>query len=55
MKQASPIEKNFRLSPRQKTALGKIGLKTIKDLLFYFPSRYENFSERKNIITGGRR
>ena len=51
MKQASPIEKNFRLSPRQKTALGKIGLKTIKDLLFYFPSRYENFSERKNIIS----
>jgi len=31
-------------------ALGKLGLKTIRDLLFYFPSRYENFSERKNII-----
>ena len=46
----SSIEKEFRLSPRQKTALGKLGLKTIKDLLFYFPSRYENFSERKNII-----
>ena len=46
----SLIEKNFRLSPRQKTALDKIGLKTTKDLLFYFPSRYENFSERKNII-----
>jgi len=46
----SSIEKEFRLNPRQKTALGKLGLKTIKDLLFYFPSRYENFSERKNII-----
>src|SRR3989344_1435714 len=46
----SSIEKEFRLSPRQKTALGKLGLKTIRDLLFYFPSRYENFSERKNII-----
>ena len=46
----SSIEKEFRLSPRQKKALGKLGLKTIKDLLFYFPSRYENFSERKNII-----
>ncbi|KKT20883.1 MAG: ATP-dependent DNA helicase RecG [Parcubacteria group bacterium GW2011_GWB1_43_8] len=47
----SSIEKEFRLSPRQKTALGKLGLKTIKDLLFYFPSRYENFSERKNIVS----
>ena len=47
----SSIEKEFRLSPRQKTALGKLGLKTIKGLLFYFPSRYENFSERKNIIS----
>jgi len=46
----SSIEKEFRLSPRQKMALGKLGLKTIRDLLFYFPSRYENFSERKNII-----
>src|SRR3989339_648225 len=46
----SSIEKEFRLSPRQKTALGKLGLKTIRDLLFYFPSRYENFSERKNIV-----
>ena len=47
----SSIEKEFRLSPRQKTALDKIGLKTTKDLLFYFPSRYENFSERKNIAS----
>ncbi len=30
--------------------MGKLGLKKISDLLFYFPSRYENFSERKNII-----
>ena len=47
----SSIEKEFRLSPRQKTALDKLGLKTTKDLLFYFPSRYENFSERKNIAS----
>jgi len=47
----SSIEKEFRLSLRQKTALGKLGLEIIKDLLFYFPSRYENFSERKNIIS----
>ncbi|MBU1159783.1 DNA helicase RecG, partial [Patescibacteria group bacterium] len=46
----SPIEKEFRITERQKKALANLGLKTIRDLLFYFPSRYENFSERKNII-----
>ncbi len=46
----SPIEENFRLTDRQKRGLRKLGLKTVRDLLFYFPSRYENFSERKNII-----
>ncbi|MBU2263530.1 ATP-dependent DNA helicase RecG [Patescibacteria group bacterium] len=46
----SPIEKNFRIVERQKKALKNLGLKTVRDLLFYFPSRYENFSERKNII-----
>lgn len=45
----SLIEKEFRLVEAQKKALKKLGLKTIQDLLFYFPSRYESFSERKNI------
>ncbi|MEW5907797.1 MAG: ATP-dependent DNA helicase RecG [Patescibacteria group bacterium] len=45
----SLLEKNFRLAERQKNALLKLGLKTVKDLCFYFPSRYESFSERKNI------
>ncbi len=43
------IAENFRLTERQKKALEKLGLKTLRDLLFYFPSRYESFSERKNI------
>ena len=46
----SLIEENFRLVDVQKRALKKLGLKTFRDLLFYFPSRYESFSERKNII-----
>lgn len=50
MKLISPIEEEFRLHQRQKSALDKLGLKKIRDLLFYFPSRYEHFSERKNII-----
>ncbi len=31
----------FRLTPRQKSALAKLGVKTIGDLLFHFPARYE--------------
>jgi ATP-dependent DNA helicase RecG len=46
----SLIEENFRLMDVQKRSLKKLGLKTISDLLLYFPSRYESFSERKNII-----
>jgi len=46
----SLIEDNFRLNERQKNGLKKLELKTIYDLLFYFPFRYESFSERKNII-----
>lgn len=43
------IEKIFRLTIPQKNALKRMGLVTIKDLLFHFPSRYENSAEIKNI------
>jgi len=46
----SLIEENFRLTSWQKKALKKLKLRTISDLIFYFPSRYESFSQRKNII-----
>jgi ATP-dependent DNA helicase RecG len=46
---SSPIEENFRITDGQKKALKKLGLKNMRDLLFYFPSRHESFSERKNI------
>ena len=46
----SSIEKTFGLA-QGKNALDKLSLKTTRDLLFYFPSRYENFSERKNIAS----
>lgn len=45
-----PIAEHFRLTERQKSALKKMGLKTIEDLLFYFPNRHESFGDRKNII-----
>jgi ATP-dependent DNA helicase RecG len=43
------VEKNFRLDENQKKALKKIGLKTIEDLLYHFPTRYGDTSEMKNI------
>jgi len=43
------IEQNFRLDENQKKALKKLGLKTVEDLLYHFPTRYGDTSERKNI------
>lgn len=45
------LENFFRLSPLQKAGLKKLGLKNLKDLLFYFPSRYQSSSEVYPIST----
>lgn len=45
------IESHFRIDINQKKALVKLGLNTISDLLFYFPFRYSNISEFRNINT----
>ena len=38
-----PIKKHFpRLKPDQERALAKLGIRTIRDLLYHFPARYEN-------------
>lgn len=38
-----PLEKHFpRLKAEQKAALRKLRIRTIRDLLYHFPSRYEN-------------
>ena len=45
-----PISNYFlRLTDSQKKALKKISLESVRDLLFYFPSRYETFGDRRNI------
>jgi ATP-dependent DNA helicase RecG len=44
-----PIEKIFRLTPPQKQALHKMGIVTIEDLLYHFPTRYGDTHEVKNI------
>lgn len=35
------VEKHFRLIPPQKAALKRLGIRTVRDLLYHFPSRYE--------------
>ncbi|MFZ1075677.1 MAG: ATP-dependent DNA helicase RecG [Minisyncoccia bacterium] len=43
MNPGDPIEKHFpRLKPDQQQALRKLGIRTIRDLLYHFPARYEN-------------
>src|SRR3989344_1819912 len=45
----SKIEEIFpRLPDSRKKALKKIGLKTVEDLLYYFPARYGDTEETKN-------
>lgn len=44
------VEKHFtRLKPEQKKALHKLGIRTIGDLLYHFPSRYESAGQTGTI------
>jgi ATP-dependent DNA helicase RecG len=45
----SLLEKEFRLNPGQKSALKKLGLSSLEDLLYHFPTRYGDTSEIKYI------
>lgn len=45
------IENHFRIDINQKKALSTLGLKTLRDLLYHFPSRYSDISEVRNIDT----
>lgn len=49
MKLADTLESQFRLTAPQKTALKKLGLEKVRDLLFYFPTRYSDISQIKLI------
>ncbi|MEA2112982.1 MAG: ATP-dependent DNA helicase RecG [Patescibacteria group bacterium] len=49
MKPVDTIESQFRLKAGQKKALKRLSLITIQDLLFYFPTRYGDTTELKNI------
>ncbi|MCE9517895.1 DEAD/DEAH box helicase, partial [Candidatus Nomurabacteria bacterium] len=45
------IEKHFRVDINQKKALSRLGINTIENLLYHFPSRYTDISEVRNINT----
>ncbi len=45
----SPLSSLFRLDEYQKKALLRLRLETVQDLLYYFPARYSNLSEIKQI------
>ena len=45
----TPIEQFTRISPAYKTRLKNMGILSMRDLLYHFPSRYQDFSSRTNI------
>ena len=51
----SVIEEIFRLGETQKKALRKLGIKTVKNLLYHFPTRYGDTSKMQRIsdLTAG--
>ena len=49
MQLTDSLESQFRLTAPQKSALKRLGLETVKDILFYFPVRYSDISEIKLI------
>jgi ATP-dependent DNA helicase RecG len=44
MNLSTPIEKIPRIGPVYQKKLKRLGIKTVQDLLFHFPHRYEDFS-----------
>ncbi len=47
----SPLSNHFRISEIQKKALLRLGIKTVRDILYYFPVRYGNTAELRTIGT----
>lgn len=43
------IEHNFRLLDIQKKALKRLGILTVRDMLYHFPTRYEHSGDQKTI------
>lgn len=41
MRLTDPISEHFKLTQVHDTALGRLGIRSVRDLLYHFPSRYE--------------
>ncbi len=44
-----PIENFTRISSAYQTRLKNLGILTMRDLIYHFPFRYQDFSARTNI------
>ncbi len=51
MRLGDRLEEHFRLTDIQKSALHKLGIRTVRDLLYHFPSRYDVGGEA-SAVTG---
>ncbi len=49
MNLSDSLEKTFRIQTTQKEALKRLGIETVRDLLYYFPTRYSDIGEIKMI------
>ena len=49
MKLTDPISEHFRLMETQKKALKRLRIESVEDLLYHFPSRYENIKDIKQV------
>lgn len=49
MKLSDPLSLHFRLTPPQKSALSKLKIATVEDLLYYFPFRFERAGEESAV------
>lgn len=49
MQLSTPIEQIPRVGPQYQKRLKKLGIKTIRDLFYHFPHRYEDFSNLRPI------
>ena len=49
MELTEALESHFRLTDIQKSALGKLGVRTVRDLLYHFPFRYEQAGDASTV------
>jgi ATP-dependent DNA helicase RecG len=49
VKLTDPVAETFKLKDDHKTALAKLGIKTVHDLLYHFPARYEQAGDEASV------